>query len=392
VKQKRIRLSVITDKFFPLNTASAIRIKALRDAWAASGYFDITVFTATVIENNEHVKHVKSFFLAPSNKSNKVFRLWFEFLLGAEYFFRLLFHRTDLVFISSPPFVVAVLSSFATRIRKIPYIFDVRDLYPEVYFSANILNRNSFISRAIIHLEKSVYQHSFFVTTVTKGLQKHIQEKCGEMEHVYLVRNGYIEKLIDNVSTDKKNEKFTVIFHGNLGTFQDVDLILRLAQKCVDESRDIEFVIIGEGSKDYILKKTTIPNVTYLSRLGIEQVYNKISKAHVGISFRKDNFISCQSFPVKLYEYIGIGLPMIITPKCEAGELIEQYQIGYQFAPFDLELIYSKIVELSENQLSMNKLLENISSIRHRFSREKIAEHFTQLLIYDLKHQHMIKN
>lgn len=392
MKQKKIRLSVITDKFFPLNAASVIRINALRDAWSSSGYFDITVFTAAVTENAEHFKHVKSFFLAPSNKSNKVFRLWSEFLLGAEYFFRLLFHRTDLVFISSPPFVVAVLSSFATRIKNIPYIFDVRDLYPEVYFSANILNRNSFISRVIIHLEKSVYQHSFFVTTVTKGLQEHIQEEYGKMEHVYLVRNGYIEKLIDNVSTNTKNEKFTVIFHGNLGRFQDVDLILRLAQKCVDDSRDIEFVIIGEGSKDYILQKTTISNVTYLGSLGIEQVYNKISKAHVGISFRKDDFISRRSFPVKLYEYIGIGLPMIITPECEAGELIEQYQIGYQFTPFDLELIYSKIVELSENQITMNNLLENITRIRYRFSREKIAEHFTKLLIDDLKHQHMIKN
>ncbi|ODS30768.1 MAG: hypothetical protein SCARUB_04111, partial [Candidatus Scalindua rubra] len=100
MKQKRIRLSVITDKFFPLNTASVMRIKALRDAWTDSGYFDVTVFTAVVIENGEHIKYVKSFSPAPSNKSNKVFRLWSEFLLGTEYFLRLMFHRADLVFIS----------------------------------------------------------------------------------------------------------------------------------------------------------------------------------------------------------------------------------------------------------------------------------------------------
>ncbi|ODS29715.1 MAG: hypothetical protein SCARUB_05182 [Candidatus Scalindua rubra] len=89
---------------------------------------------------------------------------------------------------------------------------------------------------------------------------------------------------------------------------------------------------------------------------------------------------------------MGIGLPMIVTPECEAGELIEQYQIGYQFTPFDWESIYSKIVEISENKLTMNNLLENNSRIRHRFSREKIAEHFTQILIDSLKHQRIIKN
>jgi len=71
---------------------------------------------------------------------------------------------------------------------------------------------------------------------------------------------------------------------------------------------------------------------------------------------------------------------MIVTPKCEAGELIEHYKIGYQFDSSSLELIFSKVVELSENQLLMTNLIENISKISQKFSREKFAANFVKEL------------
>ena len=380
MKQNKIRLAIITDKIFPSQEASVIRIHALKDAWISSGYFDITIFASGFQKDTKQVKQIRPFFPIPTNKSNILIRLWFEFLLGLEYFFHLLFYRTDFIFISSPPFVVAILSAFAARIRKIPYIFDVRDLYPAVYYSAGILNKNSFIIGALKRIEKSIYQNSYLITTVTKGLLKNIQKKCDNNTRVLLLRNGYCSNFIDNLGFNQKNEKFTIVFHGNIGQFQDVDLILRLALKCLDASLDVEFVIIGEGSKDYIVKNNMIPNLSYLGSLDVEKVYEIISKAHIGISFRKDNYISQQSFPVKLYEYIGLKLPMIVTPKCEAGELIEHYQIGYQFDPSSLELIFSKVVELSEDQLLMTNLKENISKISQKFSREKFAEKFVKEL------------
>jgi glycosyltransferase involved in cell wall biosynthesis len=72
---------------------------------------------------------------------------------------------------------------------------------------------------------------------------------------------------------------------------------------------------------------------------------------------------------------------MIITPLCEAGDFVEKYGIGFQYNPNQIESIYNTIIELSENKSKMNTLVKNISEIKHHFSREKIADHFTQLLV-----------
>lgn len=376
MRQKKIRLTIITDRFFPVNTASVIRLQVLKDAWLKSGFYDVKVLAASFEHGRNDVQYLRSLLPAPSNKSNRIIRLFLETALGVEYFIRLLFRKSDIFFISSPPFILALLCTWAARLRNIPYIFDVRDLYPEVYFSAGILKRNHLIGKTLSHFERQIYCKSLVNTTVTEGLVKKIQQQC-EHGQTWLVRNGYIEKKMNEIK-EHKFETFTVVFHGNLGEFQEINLILELAHSFYKNRKNINFLIIGEGLKADLITSIVLPNLTYSSNLEIHEVYKLISQAHLGISFRQDEWISRHSFPVKIYEYIGLLLPVIVTPISEAGEFVEKYQIGFQYQPNQINEIYHKILELAENESYMKNLIGNISNIKSLFSREKIADHFVK--------------
>ncbi|SVA47355.1 uncharacterized protein METZ01_LOCUS100209, partial [marine metagenome] len=108
-------------------------------------------------------------------------------------------------------------------------------------------------------------------------------------------------------------------------------------------------------------------------------------KAHLGLSFRTDEKVSRGAFPVKIYEYIAFGIPIIVTPISEAGKFVEKNIIGYQYSHEQIDDILSTIIDLKENINNLQRLSENTHAIKYKFSREKIAEDFVKILEQRLK-------
>jgi glycosyltransferase involved in cell wall biosynthesis len=311
---------------------------------------------------------------APSNEANNIIRLLNELILGVEMFFNIIFSRYDLILITSPPFIASFGGVLAAKVRKIPYIFDVRDEYPEVFFTSKLLNEASIVGKILLKIESFIYKNAFKVITVTDGICKRIDIKIKKKDFAALVRNGFDGTRF--TPTNDKEKRFTVVFHGNIGKFQDPDLIISLAQKVNSLGKDIHFKVIGFGGKDASLKNLTPSNLSFLGMVNYENIPSIISRAHVGISFRSNDTISKNSFPVKLYEYIGVGIPVIVTPISEAGDFFSSRGIGYQFDPDQVDLILAKIIELYENSDLRSLITSKIFSVRESFSRQQISNNF----------------
>lgn len=363
-------IAIFCDSYRPENKAVAVRMYHFAEAFARSDY-DVTVITATKFSGTSPVRVRGIFTVAPSNLQSNTVRLFSEWIMGVEFFLRILFARYDVVLLSSPPFLSSALGALACKIRRIPYVFDVRDEYPEVYFSAGLLRPSSMAGRILLRLEKAIYQNALLVVSVTHGICTRITKKASGAT-VRLVRNGYdAEKFFP---ATRAYPNFTVVFHGNMGKFQDPDLVLKLAAKAHEEKRNIEFLIIGWGNNDALLNEQALPNVRYLGMVGYDAIPDTIARAHLGISFRTNDLISRNAFPVKLYEYIGVGVPALITPRSEAGEFFESRNIGYQFNPEEWQDIYGKIIYLADHPDDLSRLRNNILEERKAFSRNAIAD------------------
>lgn len=369
------RIHFVTDWYLPSSLATSVRFQPLIQELFETNNFSICIYTDKLSKGEEFVK--PNFFASPSNSHNFLRRLFQEFLLGIELFFKLILITSDLVIITSPPFFSSYFAVLGCTISRKKYIFDVRDVYPDVYSKARILSENGFVFQILEKCEKYIYCHAVKVFTVTPKLKSLINAKSG-MENCELLINGYSEKKF--ILNPEKFDSFTVVFHGNLGRFQNPALILEIAAILKKKKMDIQFIVIGDGPQQDLLKYHTLGNLTYKGRLDNFTVAEIISKCHLGVSFRSDDEISKNSMPVKIYEYIGVGIPILVTPKSEGGQLVEDNGFGRQFSNIQVDEIVNEIIKLKCNPEYYKQYQNNIILNRPDYSREKLAKYFASFL------------
>ncbi len=364
-----MKIGIVTEYYHPYSVAEAIRMRAFYDVLERAGH-DVHVHASTeAVEGYQ----VHTHFFGPIVKQTGVAkRLFWELLIGLEMFFRLAFKRYDLVIITSPPFFMSILATWIVRLKGTPYIYDVRDPYPNVYFALGLLSAKGFPGYILRKLEESAYKGAIKITVASAQMAEDIKNRVGDPEKVKVLLNGYSAQYF--VPNSEKNKVFTVVFHGNLGRFQDPELILRLASACEEDGHPIRFQVIGDGANDQCFRSKLPGNVTYLGRLPHDELAKIVAKAHVGLSFRTDDPISRMVFPVKIFEYLGAGLPILVTPKSEGGTFVEKHEIGFQFEVNEFEQLYQKLLALYYDQSILARLKTNTLRLRKLHSREENAK------------------
>jgi glycosyltransferase involved in cell wall biosynthesis len=376
-----ISIEIFCDSFYPEEKAVGIRLYHLANA-LKNNDFKVTV-NSCIRNPKGDFNHRKNFFAAPSNKSHALFRLFQEFLLAIEFFFKIIFSRNEVFLLSSPPFLPMVFGAIASKLKGKKYIVDVRDEYPEVYFVSGLIKENSIVGKLLTRTEKFIYRHSFLTITVTENIVKKIITKSGNGNNkVLLVRNGFDEQVFK--TSNVKEQNFTIVFHGNIGKFQKPTLLINLAKKALQEKQNIEFVVIGWGNNEASLLESNLTNLKFLGKKSHEAIPEIINKFHVGISVRTDDEISKNSFPVKIYEYLGVGLPVVVTPISEAGNFISNNKLGQQFTGYDENEIFDFILKLKNDSHFYQSFVDSILNNRLNFSRQKISNDFAFRLKKDL--------
>lgn len=370
------RIIFITSYFPPSSFADATRIYPLYTRLKESGNFEVRVYTDEISKNHNGV--YTNFFKSPNSSQGLIRRVFQEILLGCELFIKLFLVKADLVIITSPPFITSAIAIVSCVLKGQNYCFDVRDIYPSVYIKANLIKENSIFTKILISLEKFCYRHASFVTTVSPGLKNEINLKSAFTKCV-LLPNGFSEKIFS--INDNLYPEFTVVFHGNIGRFQNIELVIEVARLIEEINPLIKFLVIGDGPKDTYLKTHNFPNLHYLGRLETQEVADIISKCHLGLSFRSNDRISIYSTPVKVYEYIGVSIPILITPfESEGSQLVENLGIGVRFSNEETQKIVETILLMEKDKNYYDSFKTNLIKIRHQFSREKQADIFLNLI------------
>lgn len=287
--------------------------------------------------------------------------------------------KVDGALISSPAYLAACMVSFLARIKRVPYVIELRDIYPQVYAEAGLLSRCSVVYRILSAVTRSMYRNAVAIIVATDGLKQIVETEAGDTP-VYRVYNGFPKALLQ--LKHSKHQRFTVCFHGTLGFLQDVETLRIVAERL--ENADIDVVVIGYGRKANILNNHPPRNLRFLGRLPFEQTINEVARCHIGLCLRLDDGISKIAFPVKVWEYLGLRMPSIVTPFCEAGEFLENHKCGFQLPAGDADAIVRLILDLKKCPSKIETIMSQSEQIAHEFTREKLgkvaAEHVMHAL------------
>lgn len=327
-------------------------------------------------------------------KKTTIHRLLNNLIFGITSFFKSFkIGAIDLVITTSPPPLISIWGYAIARIKKAKLIYDVRDIWPDVALEMGSFSKKSIYYKAFNFIAKFMYKHSDVITTVTYGKVEKIK-KYTNPQKVKYIANGFDDELI-NFETDEEvikkynlDNKFTVVYIGNVGLAQNLDALLELAKEHL-KNQNMQFIIFGEGAYKKNLEeriyKEKIENVILAGRVDYSKVKTILMNSKISFVSLKNNNMT-DSVPTKMFDALGVGCPIILLANGDSCKILEDSELGESAQ--DMKELKSKFDYMIENYKKYEKKRDyTIKYVKEHYSRKKIAEKFEKEIIENIKLQ-----
>ncbi len=258
----------------------------------------------------------------------------------------------DLVFATSTPLTVGFPALILKWFKRIPYVFEVRDLWPEVPIQMGAL-RNKLVQNVAVLFEKSIYKNANHVIALSPGMEegvcKYIEnDKVSMIPNMSKIDQFYTREkdynFAHNIGLNK--DTFKLVHFGALGLANGIDTIIESA-KLLKEDDSIEFVFLGGGSTEPELKELCneygLTNILFLGRYSMKETSEIVNICDVSVVSFKDIPILYTNSPNKLFDSLSAAKPIIVNSAGWTKELVEKEKCGFYVNPNEPQQLVEKI-------------------------------------------------
>ncbi|RFO98811.1 hypothetical protein DIC66_02750 [Rhodoferax lacus] len=300
--------------------------------------------------------------------------------------------RPDVVLASSPPIFPMFPAWLICKLRRIPFIIEVRDLWPASAVQMGILKNKQLIG-IMAWMERVLYNHSAKIVVLTEGIQKDICTRGWPKEKVELVTCGVdINKLYPDVAGAAFIRKKygwldvqIVLYFGALGEANNLPVTLRAASR-LQARKDIIFVLIGDGMKRTETQRHVsalgLENVLILPPVPKDEARMYINAADLCLVTLRDIPLFDGAIPTKLIDYMACGKAVLCGIRGEAERIIEASGAGEAFDPDNEEQLCNLIVELLADPDRIASMGSGgLAYVQSRFSAAKLRQQMESVLL-----------
>ncbi|MCS6882520.1 MAG: glycosyltransferase family 4 protein [Oscillochloridaceae bacterium] len=295
----------------------------------------------------------------------------------------------DVILASSPPLFVGLAGWFLARTLRIPFVFDVRDLWPEVVIEAGELAPNAPLARALAALARFLYRGADHITPVTERKRTKLIAAGVPPEKLTVVNNGAdLDRVPVNLNGYKRSElglddKFVVLYAGLIGIAQGVEIAVHAADR-LREHNDVHFLIVGDGVRKPELvaeaKRLSLSNVTVLPRQPRESIPAFLRAADACLVPLVNASLD-DAVPSKLLEAWGHGCPVILAAGGEAADLVRRSGGGVVVSPNDPGQLAEAVLALKRDRTRLADYARSGRAfVAKHFDREALARRMEQVL------------
>lgn len=280
----------------------------------------------------------------------------------------------DVIIGSSPHIFAALAAQLMARKWKIPFIFEVRDLWPQSLIDLGKVNPKHPVVRILARLEKYLYTQSDKIITPLPGAYRYIESIGIDPNKIVWIPNGIDFKDFSRYEQELKNDKdkFVVMYAGNHGVANGLEVIVESAKVLQNKGYSgILFKLIGDGPYKEELKKMAIEqqlkNVKFYEPIPKTQIPRVLSMADAFVlPLKNAPVFQWGVSPNKLYDYLYSGKPIIYAVNAYNNP-VEEAEAGITIPPEDpamlaqavLKLYHMKPSERKEMGLRGTKYVEN---------------------------------
>lgn len=271
----------------------------------------------------------------------------------------------DVAIGTSPTFFAAMAAASLARRRRIPFIMEVRDLWPAIFVELGVI-RNPRIIRLLEKWEISLYRAATRIVTVTEAFRQDLIGRGIPAEKVVTIPNGadvnYWQPAPKPQALAEKlgvQNKFVVLYSGAHGISQALTKILDSAQHLREHS-EIQFVFVGEGAeKDQLVERArqeNITNVTFLDPVTKDEVRDFYALADVCLVPLRDIPLFETFIPSKMFEMMAMEKPIVASVRGEAADILNRSGGATVVPPEDSRAIADAILALYNNRAEANTM------------------------------------
>lgn len=288
--------------------------------------------------------------------------------------------KADVAYVSQGPATIGLPSVILKTFRKIPFVFNIQDLWPDSLLSTGMFD-NKFGLKMVQAWCDFVYKRAAKIVSISPGIKQKVIERGVSADKVEVIYNWCDDSLIYRGQPDlnlKKDlsmqDKFNIVFAGNMGKAQALAPVLDAAKIISEKQPAIQFVFIGGGVDLESLKRKTsdlkLKNVLFLARRPVSQIGAILSLADVlFVHLKKDPLFEI-TIPSKTQAYMTTGRPILIAVPGDATDLIEKANAGLSCQPENPQNIADAVTKL----YSMPKAeLEAMGQNGKRFYEQKLS-------------------
>jgi len=293
----------------------------------------------------------------------------------------------DVVFGTSPPILQGATAWFAARTRRVPFVFEVRDLWPDFAIELGLL-RNGALVAAARALERFLYRSADGLLVNSPGFVSHVQAVAGRRP--VLIPNGVDAAQFDGAdgarfrASWQADGRFVVLYAGAHGVANSLETIIDAAAQLQARSSAL-FVFVGDGKEKRALEARAadlaLRNVRFEPAHSKDDMPAVIAAADGCVATLRDIPLFRTTYPNKVFDYMAAAKPTILAIDGVIREVIEQSGGGVFVPPGDARALADAVLQLEADPDACARMGANARAyVRRQFNREDQAAAFCTLL------------
>ncbi len=343
-------------------------------------------------ENKDGINVIRTYIYAAPNKGffrRIISYLSFMFSSIIQGLFRI--GCQDVIIASSPQFFVGIAGWVISKIKRIPFIFEVRDLWPESIVQLGQL-KNKVVIRLLERIEIMLYHQAAKIILVTDSSVDILVERGVPKSKIAVIKNGVDLKLFASnespLETKRRMgypDKFIISYIGTHGLSHSINTTLDAAAKLQTEYPDILFLLVGEGAEKENLKRKVvqekIKNVIFVDQISKNQLPDYYNMSDIVLVTLRKLPLFRHVIPSKIFEIMAMKKTILLAVDGEVRDIIESAKAGLFCPPEDADALRHAIIRLYQDRNSLMEYGENGRKYVERyFNREQLAEQYLEIV------------
>ena len=408
-----MKILYVSQYFPPEMGAPAARVSELARHWVKAGH-QVTVLTGfpnhptgivppeyraklrrlVCREQMDGIDIVRTWlFPCPNRKAHERLLNYLSFVLSS-CITGIFLRRPDVVIATSPQLFVGLTGRWLGWIKRVPFILEVRDLWPESITASGMGRDTDLAIRLLRALSAFLYRTCTHVVVVTPAFKQEIVTKWQvRAEKISLVENGVETDLFtpevspdDDVKRELSLEdKFVVSYIGTLGLAHGLHAVIKTATVLQSTFPDIQFLFVGEGADKArlisLVSDLKLTNVHFLLQQSRQKIPSIICASDVCLVVLRKASVFETVIPTKMLEFMACGRPVILGVDGQARQIIAAANAGLCIEPEDHMALAQAITRLYLDRGLCKALGDNGRKyVVDHLSRQRTAKTYTGVL------------